>query len=754
MVPVDRTKYKVNYFIGNDKSKWRTNIQTSKGVLYKELYRNIDLKVYGIENQIEYDFIVRPGGEVSNISFEYRDAEKTEIDKKGNLVIKTEFCEIRHARPVCYQIIAKERVEVEAYFKKIKDYNYGFTVEGYNKNYELIIDPLVLIYSTYLGGTLADAGTDIAVDSEGAAYLTGNTESRNFPSKSPIQKSFEGVEDVFVTKIDPSGNFLIYSTYLGGSLRDRSFSIAVDSEGSVYVTGYTGSTDFPTKNPFQRSYARNYDVFVTKINTSGDDFVYSTYLGGSNIDWGFGIAVDSEGSVYVTGFTKSFDFPILNPLQGSNKGDAEAFITKVDSTGDALFYSTYLGGSGYDEGRSIAVDSQGSAYVTGYTESFNFATLNPFQEGFAGYQDAFVTKINPSGNLLIYSTYLGGFDVDAGSGIAVDLEGAAYVIGWTRSHNFPTQNPIQESLAGARNAFVTKISASGDTLVYSTYLGASWDQGRDIDIDSECAAYVTGGTQSFDFPIKNPFQWIYAGNNDVFIAKINASGDGFIYSTYLGGSGLDDGDGIAVDSEGAAYITGLTTSHNFPSQNPLQRGNAGDYDAFITKLCDAYSLAITAGKGGTTYPSPGAYTCCSGTEAIIEAIPDMHYRFSHWSGDVSGTDNPITVTMDTDMSITANFIRIIYPPSNHTGQKVLNRSLSQAEYINVLTWQANPYNENIVKYRIYQLIGESKNLLIDLDANTFQYWHRRVEKDKEYSYAICAVNDEGREGDWSQLTVQ
>jgi len=397
VIPKDDTEHKVNYFIGSDESKWQTNIQTSRAVLYKELYPNIDLKVYGVEKQIEYDFVVKPGGEVSDIRFEYKEVEKTRIDKDGSLIIKTKFGEIKHAKPVCYQVIRGERVEIQAEFMKIGDNNYGFKVKGYNRNYELVIDPVVLVYSTYLGGSGNENGFGIAVDSEGAAYVTGDTESNDFPTKSPFQGTKAGSMNAFIAKVDSSGSALIYSTYLGGSLEDSGFGIAVDSEGAAYVTGRTSSIDFPTQNPIQETNAGCLDTFITKVNASGSALIYSTYLGGFEYDPGYGIAVDSEGAAYVIGWTFSSDFPTQNPIQGSfgggDYGEYDAFIAKVNSSGSALIYSTYLGGSDDDKGRGIAVDSEGTAYLTGQTSSTNFPVMNPFQKNYAGGEDVFIAKL-------------------------------------------------------------------------------------------------------------------------------------------------------------------------------------------------------------------------------------------------------------------------------------------------------------------------------------------------------------------------
>jgi len=652
VVPEGQTEHKVNYFLGKDNSKWRTNIQTSRAVLYKELYQNIDLRIYGIERHIEYDFIVRPEGEASDISFEYRDAIKTEIDKNGNLVVETTFGELEHEKPECYQVIGGKRIEVEAGFRRIEANTYGFKVEEYNRNYELIIDPLVLVYSTYLGGNNWDFSSGIAVDSEGAAYVTGYTGSADFPTQNPIQEFDAVSDDAFITKVNSSGSALIYSTYLGGSNWDASYGIAVDSEGAAYVTGETFSNDFPTQNPIQGTIAGSLDAFITKVSPSGSALIYSTYLGGSDHDDGRKIAMDTQGAVYITGNTLSTDFPTQNAIQGNNAGGHDAFITKVNSSGSALIYSTYLGGSDHDYGLAMAVDTEGAAYVTGYTGSTDFPIQNPIQGTNAGYHDAYITKVDSSGSALIYSTYLGGYYYDESNGIAVDSEGAAYVTGCTGSNDFPTKNAIQGTYVGGFDAFITKVNSTGSDLIYSTYLGGyQGDNSHGIAVDSEGAAYVTGETLSINFPTKNPIQGNRSGGSDAFITKVNSSGSDLIYSTYLGGSWNVVGMGIAVDSEGAAYVTGETNSDDFPTKNPIQGTYAGQYDAFIARLNFTYFLILAADKGGTTDPSPGIYTYIYETEVSIEAKPDPGYKFSNWSGDASGAANPITITVDSDKTI-------------------------------------------------------------------------------------------------------
>jgi len=460
----------------------------------------------------------------------------------------------------------------------------GFKIDQFNTEKPLIIDP-ILSYSTYLGGSTFDSGYDIAVDNSGSAYVTGV--SYSFPTVNPIQGTNAGIQDAFVAKLNPAGSALVYSTYLGGSSLDYGWGIAVDSLGSAYITGYTASTNFPTRNPIQGSNAGFLDAFVTKLNPAGSEIVYSTYLGGGSGDEGYGIAVDSLGSVYITGDTASTNFPTRNPIQGSNAGSQDAFVTKLNPAGSEIVYSTYLGGSdGNNYGIGIAVDSSGNAYITGSTPSTNFPTMNPIQGANAGIADAYVTKLNPAGSALVYSTYLGGSMDDWGASIAVDGSGNAYVTGRTFSTNFPTVNPIQGSNAGSPDAFVTKLNPAGSAIVYSTYLGGSnEDNGRSIAIDSLGSVYITGETSSTNFPTVNPIQGALAGWSDVFVTRLNPAGSAIVYSTYLGGSdGNNYGIGIAVDSSGNAYITGETISTNFPTLNPIQGSYGGSGDVFVTKL--------------------------------------------------------------------------------------------------------------------------------------------------------------------------
>ena len=596
--PRNELEGKVNYFIGNTPTQWYTDISTFSEVLYREVYPGIDLVYSGSQRRLKYTFYLKPGANPNQIQMIYEDIESVSVDDAtGELVIPTEWGEMRDAVPVAHQDIDGIRKEVDISFCLVGEKSVGFAVGDYDSNLMLVIDPG---YSTYLGGSRGEKGFDIAVDSSGNTYVTGFTTSIDFPTQNPFQDnngSSSGYYDVFIAKLSSSGNTLIYSTYLGGSGWDEGKGIAVDSDGNAYVTGETSeSSDFPLENPYQSIKGEGHDAFVTKLNSSGNTLIYSTYLGGNGSDVTESIAVDSAGNAYVTGYTNSSDFPIKNPYQDSNAGSNDAFFTKFSSSGDTLIYSTYLGGSSGDEGYGIAVDSAGNAYITGDTDSPDFPTQNPYQDSHSEVgADSFVTKLESNGNTLVYSTFLSAFGDTRAFDIAVDSSENAYVTGYTVASDFPTQNPYQDSNAGSNDAFVTKFSNSGNTLIYSTYLGGNGsDVAESIAVDGSGNAYLTGYTTSLDFPIQNPYQSNHGGGDyDAFVTKLSSYGDTLNYSTFLGGSDSDSGWGITVNSLGDAFLTGYTRSFNFPTHNSYQESlGGGGLDAFVASFLSDGSLPV------------------------------------------------------------------------------------------------------------------------------------------------------------------
>ena len=590
---------KVNSFIGNEPKKWRTNIPTYQAILYREVYPGIDLKFYGNGGQLEYDLIVKPGADPTQIKLRYTGSKHLRVNADGDLVIHLPGGgELIQKQPAVYQELAGRRVPREGKYR-LDPKSPGvirLALAAYDPRYPLVIDP-VLTFSTFLGGGADDYGWGIALDQEGNIYITGETNSPDFPKVAPYDSTLGGSTDAFVTKINARRSALIYSTYLGGGNVDGGMGIAVDQAGNAYVIGNTKG-DFPLKDPIQDTNKGNGDVFVTKLNPNGN-LIYSTFLGGSLPDYGRSIAVDAEGNAHITGETQSSLFPTTtNAYDRTLGGTIDAFVAKIGVGYDPrvgynvpyLVFSTLLGGDTEDSGSGIAVDPNGNAYVTGWTNSYNFFNNRPSIPFLGGY-DAFVTKFGPTG-ALDYSLRLGGSASDRGRSIAVDTAGCVYITGETFSLDFPKKNFVGD-LGGSSDAFVARFNNDGSVLVYSRYLGgSSIDLGRSIAVDQtappDVNAFVTGITYSSDLPSRGSSQ--FQSQGDAFVAKVKPNGT-LAYSYYLGGSNYDSGQGIAVDRKGNVFITGSTSSTNFPTKGPLYPYNSGS-EAFVAKLSEAIHVPL------------------------------------------------------------------------------------------------------------------------------------------------------------------
>ncbi len=547
---------------------------------YPDVYPGIDLDWRGNQRQLEYDFRLAPGAEPARIAMEVTGAESLRLAASGDLIIDAGRASVRQKAPIAYQTIAGERHVVEAGFA-LRDRTIGFELGAYDHSRPLVIDPLVLAYSTYLGGNDSEFPNAIAVDSSGAAYVTGETNSTDFDTLNPIELD-DDEADVFVSKLNPAGNALVYSTYLGGDGFDGANGIAVDSSGAAYVTGETSSTDYCTGAgcSFETDPPGS-DAFISKLTPAGSALAYSTYVGGDAADFANAVAVDSAGSAYLTGSTESTDYCTGCSVEGDTAGSSDVFISKLNAAGTALSYSTYLGGDDFEFGSAIVVDSSGAAYLTGSTASSDFDSLNPIEANEIG-SDSFISKLVPAGDDLAYSTYLGGNGNDFGNGIAIDSSGAAYIAGETGSTDFNTLIPIEGDSAG-NDAFVSKLAPAGNALTYSTYLGGDGsDFATDIAVDSSGAAHVTGDTGSTDFDTVGPIEGDSA-NTDIFISKLTPAGSALVFSSYLGGSSFEAAEGIAVDATGAAYVTGSTNSTDFDTVGPIE-GDSTGRDAFVSKV--------------------------------------------------------------------------------------------------------------------------------------------------------------------------
>jgi hypothetical protein len=683
---VDELPGTVNYFIGSNPKSWHTNIRTYRKVRYEEVYPGIDQVFYGSSQQLEYDFIISPGANPRTIKLEFAGQSDLTVDASGDLVLHAKGAqEIRLHKPFAYQEIGGGKQEVSARYAVGKKHQVRIEIGDYDASKRLIVDP-VLSYSTYLGGSGNDAGFDIAVDSSGSAYVTGSTDSSEF---SPL-----GGANAFIAKLSPDGTQRTYLAILGGSGDDTGFSIALDNAGAAYITGATNSIDFPVATSFQSSFGGgSQDAFVAKLSPDGSSVVYASYFGGSGSDSGFGIAVDSTGSAYITGST---DSPELSTL-----GNTDAFVTKLSPAGNTRVYSCILGGSGDDTGFDIAVDGQGSAYVVGSTDSKDFTTVNALQPNFGGAQDAFVAKLNPDGAALAYSTYFGGSGNDSGFGIAVDSAGSAYVTGSTDSpeftslggrdafvaklsaagnertyftilggsgddagfciavdssgnafitgssdsSNFTIANPVQANLGGSQDAFIARLNSSGATLDYSTLMGSSGNQaGFGIAIDNTGASYVTGFTSSSSFPTLSPLQAASGGSGDAFVQKISGAATPsttvqFASSSYTVGEG--DGQVNITISRSGDTTGGSSVGYATSDSAGLQNCNV--INGLASSRCDYISalgtINFAAGETSKTIP------ILIVDDSYAEGNETFAINLSNASGATLGTQTFATITI-------------------------------------------------------------------------------------------------------------
>lgn len=615
VVGLDALQSKSNYFIGNDPTKWRSHVPHFAKVRCRNLYPGVDIVYYGKKGQIEYDIIVAPGADPSVIELAFDGAEKVRVDPNGELALATRIGEVRLRKPSVYQELGGTREEVRGSYELTANDHVRFALTPYDSNRTLVIDPL-LTYSTYLGGSGSDGGPmKVAVDGNGHAYVSGRTNSLDFPTADARQPDYAGQagrNNGFVSKLSADGATLLFSTYIGGVGDDRAGAIAIDRFGNAYITGRTESVNFPTTpNSWQPVFAGGpSDAYVAKISPDGAALLYSTFVGGAGTDNGNGIAVGIHGNAYVTGATNSPDFPTVNPVQIPIGGGFDAFAASLTADGSLLEYSTFLGGLLEERGFAVAVDADHTAVFVGRTASRDFPTASPLQGTYGGGAfDGFVTKVGPDGWVLDYSTYLGGSADDQIASVAADRDGNAAMTGASNSADFPTVNALQPTLGGGMcgrpprpclDAVVAKINREGSALVYSTFLGGRGEEnildgGGVIGVDAADNAYVGGFTNSTDFPVTRdalqPFLRPGTCGSpqgpcfDAFLAKLDRDGSSLIYSTYFGGSSDDRGPALAVDRWGHIYLAGFTSSKDFPTLRPFQAtfGGGAD-DVFVIKI--------------------------------------------------------------------------------------------------------------------------------------------------------------------------
>ncbi|MFN8459054.1 MAG: FG-GAP-like repeat-containing protein, partial [Anaerolineae bacterium] len=670
------TEAVISYFKGpND--QWHTGLPTYAKLVYPNLWPGIDLVYSGAANRLKYEFVVKPGADPAQIRLAYRGATAVWVNHAGQLEVSTPTGSFHDDTPYAYQEIDGQQIAIPAAYTLDSNpallpprspaplHAYGFHLSDYDPTQPLIIDPAMLVYAGFVGGSGDDRGQDIAVDSAGSVYITGFTDSpqATFPETvGPDLTYNSGIYDAFVAKINPAGTALVYAGYIGGSGNDDGYGIAVDDTGSAYITGLTDSAEtqgFPVIAGPDLTYNGDIspdprgDAFIAKVNPSGTALLYAGYIGGSMAEVGFGIALDSSNQAYVVGLTNSREnsspnpFPVaVGPDLTHNDpgviGDSfDAFIVKVTANGSGFNYAGYIGGSADDRGYDVAVDSAGNAYVSGETQSdqATFPTSIGPDLTHNGGRDAFVAKVNPSGAGLVYAGYLGGGNDDAGSSIVVDSAEAAYLAGETYSDQTTFPETVESDLTfGEYEMLLRPIRPDGSGLDYAGYIGGSGDEtGRGVAIDSAGNAYVTGYTASADFPASVGPDLSHNGGLDVFIAKLNTAGSGFSYAGFIGGSGNDDGWEIAVDNAGSAYLTGQTdsTETSFPETGGLDLSyNGGILDAFVAKITSNVRVTATGPVSNALNITPTANVTATFSDDITPTTITSRTFVVH--GDLTG----------------------------------------------------------------------------------------------------------------------
>jgi len=716
---VDQLPGKVNYLIGN-KSDWRTNIPTYERVRYEQIYNGIDLVYYGNQRQLEYDFVIAPGASFKQIRMTFDGAAKLKLNRRGDLILKSGAQKITLLRPKAYQNIDNKRREVSVRYSLNPRGEVSFQAGNYDKSQPLIIDPL-LVYSTYLGGSGQDTGNGIAVDPSGNVYIAGQTISPDFPTTLPLLAAYGGNADAFVAKLNANGSALIYSTFLGGNLNDIARSIAVDNAGNAYVTGETNSGNFPVFNALHPTLSGNpSDAFVAELNSTGSALVYSTYLGGHSDDSGNSIAIDGAGNAYVTGHTSSADFPTTNPVQANRAGHSifkstnaasnwapsdsglaasliidlvfqpgnasivyavtdtglfkstdsganwtrlsgsPAFIYSelaIDPVNPAIIYVATNGGlfKSTDGGNSFTISNNGLgtsvrsiainpvtpailyATVTGASGNQYFKSVN----GGASWTPNFITGASRVDSITIDPNTPARLFADTDRGISRSIDSGAT---WTELNtgvpsflavNSITIDPVNNIIYAATTSGVRKSTNGGDTWTHISGITPFNFISVAVDPTNPSVLYVAtvieirktfdGGNSWTDTNIglpgtrisaliANPTQpsTLFVGTTstaDAFVTKLSAGGSSQIYSTYLGGDLLDQGNGIALDASGNAYVTGLTNSINFPTKSALQPGRGDNFpagDAFVTKLNPSGSALVYSTYLGADFDDSGS----------------------------------------------------------------------------------------------------------------------------------------------------
>jgi len=790
--PVKRMDTRISYFRGGPEG-WFSALPSYSQIVYRGLWPGVDLYLKGTPGRLKAEFLVSPGADPAAIRLNYRGATEVRLNEQGQLEVITPAGSFVDEAPQAFQLRDGRKVPVAVKFEIIEKTSgenglvnclHGFVTEAYDRSEPLYIDPAILVYSGYLGGSYNDRALAMALDEDGYVYLTGWTGSLDFPVAVGPDLTYNGPSlgtDAFVAKIQPGGSGLVYCGFLGGSNDDGGTGIAVDGSGNVYVCGYTKSIDFPKLNgPYTTPGANislNGDAFITKIQASGTAIIYSGYLGGSSADIASSVAVDGSGRAYVCGTTESSDFPVKMGPGLSHRGGKDVFICRVAASGASLDWSGFIGGTQDDIGSWVALDSGGNAYLSGYTSSTpgNFFPVRtgPYLTHKGGL-DAFVAKIASGGNNIIYCGYIGGAGDDYGAGIAVNQNGEAYVVGATGSQSgFPLTAGPDLTYNGGLDGFITRVNQAGTGVIYSGYVGGSLDDfALAVAVDSQEIAYVAGATDSSDFQVTGGPYSIYSGLRDAFIMAINPDASGYYFSSFLGGSGREEANAVAADGSGNCYLAGFTTSTNFPVLvGPYLQpgGGVGQLaeDAFVARI---YALvppvppanlrltAVSVNSASLAWDDKSnnedgfkieRKTGPAGTWSQIATVGTDVTTFEN-SGLSESTTYSYRVRAynsagDSAYSNELNVLTLPAAPSNLTATAVHERRVN-------LSWADNSDGEN--GFRLERKVGGgSWSTLTNLAANVTSYPDTGVVENTTYTYRVFAFNDSGDSASSNEATV-
>jgi hypothetical protein len=598
-----------NYFLGSDPSRWRSGVPIYGEVRYAAVYPGIDLVFHGRNGRLEYDFVVAPGADPQAIELRVRGADRVGLDADGALAMSLAGRALLQPRPVIYQETAFGRTPVAGGYAVIggsggDGERVRFVLADYDRARPLVIDP-TFAFVSYFGGEQIEEAFGVGHDSAGNVWVSGLTASPDLPLAAPLDGAYGGAGDAFLTKFSPKGEMLV-ATYLGGSSFDQSWALTVDKANNLYVVGDTKSTDFPVVGGLQKSLHGERDAWIAKLDPTGSHILFSTFLGGSGIEFAYAIDLDAKGAMFVSGETESPDFPTgAAAAQPAYGGGTDGFVVKLNADATALLYSTYLGGANFERAWGVRIDAKGRAYVGGQTASPNFPVVKAFQDRYSGgTSDAFMTALSADGAHFLYSTLCGGTSTDQTFGVAVDAQGNARYTGHAGNATFPVKKAIQSHFGGGdSDAFIVALSPTG-ALQYSTFVGGSLaDAAFGIALDGRGNVYITGQTESPDYPVRHAEQPHLGGLRDGFLTKLRSDGKVYVFSTFFGGPTIDEGVAVDVDARGQAFIAGFSDG-GFPLVDAAQRDYGGLRDTIIARMTDKSAPAVSCTAARKRLPRP------------------------------------------------------------------------------------------------------------------------------------------------------